>query len=97
MITQGSLESKHFVMVYGHEGRVCAAVTVNEPKWLELYERAIASGAPFPPVLEGISKPEKSEPIDPDFPEPAAPASEPYIVLTGHSPTDLNATFIHPK
>jgi NADPH-dependent 2,4-dienoyl-CoA reductase/sulfur reductase-like enzyme len=97
VITQGSLESKHFVMAFGHEGRVCAAVTVNEPKWLELYERLIAAGAPFPPVLEGISKPEQSELIDPDFPKSAPPDSSLYIVFTGYRPSDLKATLIHTK
>lgn len=97
VITQGSLESKRFVMAFGHKGRVCAAVTVNEPKWLELYERLIAAGAPFPPVLEGISKPEVSEPMDPDFPDRPEPDSEPYIVLTGHRPSDVTATLVHPK
>ncbi len=97
VITQGSLELKRFVMAYGHKGRVCAAITVNEPKWLELYERLIVAGAPFPPVLVGVSKPETSEPFDPDFPDAPVPDSAPYIVLTGYKPNELTATLVHRK
>ena len=97
IITQGSLESKRFVMAFGHKGRVCAAVTVNSAKWLELYERLIQAGAPFPPVLEGIDKPSDSKPVDPDFPDPGAPSSSPYIALTGYLPSEAKPTMVYPK
>ncbi len=96
VVTQGSIESGRFVMAYGHKGRVCAAVTMNEPKWLELYERLIVAGAEFPPVLEGVDRPEHSEPFDPDFPDPSAPSSSPYIALTGYMPSEIKATMVHP-
>jgi 3-phenylpropionate/trans-cinnamate dioxygenase ferredoxin reductase component len=88
IVTQGSFESKRFVMAFGHKGRVCAAVAVNSPKWLEPYEKLIGLAAPFPPALEGIDAPANAQIVDPDFPDPAESQPSPYIALTGHSPIE---------
>lgn len=86
VVTQGSLKSKRFVMAFGHQGRMCAAVAVNSPKWLEAYERLIAAAAPFPPELQAIDAPDDPQIVDPDFPAPNDKEPSPYIALTGHSP-----------
>lgn len=97
VVTQGSLESRRFVIAYGHKGRICAALTVNSAKWLELYEAEIMKQAPFPPDLEGLDRPAKSEVMDADFPDPSGPAPSPYIALTGHSVSDVQATMVVPQ
>ena len=50
MITQGSLDDAKFVAAYGKDGRVVAAVTFDQAKWLEAYQRLIEQAAPFPPA-----------------------------------------------
>ena len=50
-ITQGSTDDRRFVAVYGYKGRVVAAVTFDQARWLEFYERLIEQAAPFPPDL----------------------------------------------
>jgi len=97
VVTQGSFESRRFVIAYGRKGRLCAALTVNSAKWLDLYEAQIARQAPFPPVLEGIDRPVKTKILAADFPDSSAPASPPYISLTGHSLSDVNAEMVIPK
>jgi NADPH-dependent 2,4-dienoyl-CoA reductase/sulfur reductase-like enzyme len=96
IVTQGSLESKRFVMAFGHKGRVCAAVTVDSPKWLELFERQVASAAPFPPELKGVDEPLDAQVMKLEFPKSAANQSSPYIVLSGHSPINFQATMVIP-
>jgi len=96
MVVQGTLESRRFVVAYGRKGRLCAALTVNSAKWLELYEAEIARQAPFPPDLEGVARPAKPTVMDADFPPPSPEAPSPYIALTGHSLSDVKATFTIP-
>ena len=96
MVVQGTLESRRFVVAYGRKGRLCAALTVNSAKWLELYEAEIARQAPFPPDLEGIARPAKPTIMEADFPPASPEAPSPYIALTGHSISDVKATFTIP-
>ena len=85
------------MVAYGKKGRLCAALTVNSAKWLELYEAEIARQAPFPPDLEGIDRPVKTEILAADFPPPSSPASSPYIMLTGHDVSEMRAEMVIPK
>ena len=97
VVTQGSFESRRFVVAYGKKGRICAALTVNSAKWLELYEAEIARRAPFPPDLEGIDRPVKTAILAADFPPASSAASSPYIMLTGNSVSEAQAEMVIPK
>jgi hypothetical protein len=96
MITQGSLAERRFVGVYGHKGRVIAAVSFDNTRWLEFYERQIEQGAPFPveyPTMD--RRPEGRNPVDADFPDPSLPTHGPMVTLSGYSPADQQLVF-HP-
>lgn len=49
LVTQGSLDDHRFVTAYGYRGRVTAAASFNNGKWLNHYRRLIETAAPFPP------------------------------------------------
>ncbi|MEV5734680.1 FAD-dependent oxidoreductase [Streptomyces sp. NPDC052292] len=94
MITQGSLAERRFVGVYGHQGRVVAAVSFDNTRWLEFYQRQIERGAPFPveyPTMD--RRPEGRQPLDADFPDPSLPTHGPTVTLSGYSPADQQLVF----
>lgn len=94
MITQGSLAERRFVGVYGHQGRVVAAVSFDNTRWLEFYQRQIERGAPFPveyPTMD--RRPEGRQPLDSDFPDPSLPTHGPTVTLSGYSPADQQLVF----
>ena len=47
VLTQGSVSERRFVAVYGHKGRMVAALAVNMPRGLDAYEALIARKASF--------------------------------------------------
>jgi NADPH-dependent 2,4-dienoyl-CoA reductase/sulfur reductase-like enzyme len=94
VITQGSLASGRFVAVYGKEGRVVAAVTFNQGRWIEFYQRMIEAAAPFPPEMSVADGPTSSAPIPVAFPDPSAIASEATAILTGYDATDRRVQWI---
>ncbi|MEU3526212.1 FAD-dependent oxidoreductase [Streptomyces sp. NPDC038707] len=97
MITQGSLAERRFVGVYGHQGRVVAAVTFDNARWLEFYQRQIERGAPFPveyPTMD--RRPEGRQPVSAGFPDPSLPTHGPMVTLSGYSPADQQLVF-HPS
>src|SRR3954454_11858910 len=51
VVAQGSTEQRRFAAAYGKQGQLVGAATFNGARWLEHYERLIASTAPFPPDL----------------------------------------------
>jgi 3-phenylpropionate/trans-cinnamate dioxygenase ferredoxin reductase component len=83
VIAQGSLESSRFVAVYGHRGRITAAVSVNHTKWLEHYERLIEAGAPFPPEQNTV-EPALGIPVSSEVPGAELLSHGPSAALTGH-------------
>ena len=94
MITQGSLSERRFVGVYGHQGRVIAAVSFDNTRWLEFYQRQIERGAPFPAEYPTVDRrPENRQPVAADFPDPSLPTHGPTVTLTGYSPTDRRLVF----
>jgi 3-phenylpropionate/trans-cinnamate dioxygenase ferredoxin reductase subunit len=93
VITQGSVEKRCFAAVYGHRGRIVAAVTFNQGKWLRHYARLIEQSAPFPPPPAGWDQPEDMKPVPAEFPEPGVPTAMPEVVLTGHDPSERRAEF----
>ncbi|MFF3325543.1 NAD(P)/FAD-dependent oxidoreductase [Streptomyces sp. NPDC002889] len=94
LVAQGSLAERRFTGVYGYQGRVIAAVTFDQTKWLEFYQRLIESAAPFPPAFPTVDRrPEGLQPVSADFPDPSLPTHGPTVTLSGYSPADRRITF----
>ncbi|MBO1416624.1 NAD(P)/FAD-dependent oxidoreductase [Streptomyces sp. FH025] len=94
MVTQGSLAEGRFTAVYGYQGRMIAAVTVDQAKWLDFYEKKIEQVAPFPPEFPTVDRrPEGMEPVPAGFPDPSLPSHGPTVTLSGHSPSDRRVSF----
>ena len=89
IMTQGSPESACFAAAYGNsEGRIVAAVTFNHGRWLRHYRHLIERASPLPgPFGDGL--PGNPEPAR--FPHPADPYHSPTVIVTGHSPTEMDA------
>ncbi|MFI0712411.1 NAD(P)/FAD-dependent oxidoreductase [Streptomyces inhibens] len=95
VIAQGSLRDARLVAVYGYRGRVTAAVSVNQAKWLEHYQRLIETAAPFPPAPGAADRPESPAPVPSDVPDPKMLSHGPTVALTGHLP-DRRLTVVQP-
>ncbi|MFF4228652.1 NAD(P)/FAD-dependent oxidoreductase [Streptomyces sp. NPDC001820] len=94
LIAQGALAERRFTGVYGYQGRVIAAVTFDQTKWLEFYQRLIEGAASFPPAFPMVDhRAEGLRPIPADFPDPSLPTHGPSVTLSGYSPTDRRVTF----
>ena len=93
VFTQGSVEDRCFAAAYGRRGRIVAAVTFDQGKWLEHYAGLIAQSAPFPPPPPGWDRPADMTPIPAEFPDPGVPTALPEVVLTGHDPSERRAEF----
>ncbi|MEU5595068.1 FAD/NAD(P)-binding oxidoreductase [Streptomyces sp. NPDC020298] len=94
MITQGSLAERRFVGVYGCQGRVIAAVSFDNTRWLEFYQRQIETGAPFPVEFPTVDRrPEGRQPVPAGFPDPSLPTHGPTVTLSGYSPADRQLVF----
>ncbi|MET8948558.1 FAD-dependent oxidoreductase [Streptomyces sp. NPDC004542] len=94
MITQGSLAERRFVGVYGWQGRVIAAVSFDNTRWLEFYQRQIEMGAPFPVEYPTVDRrPEGRQPVPAGFPDPSLPTHAPTVTLSGYSPADRQLVF----
>jgi NADPH-dependent 2,4-dienoyl-CoA reductase/sulfur reductase-like enzyme len=94
IIMQGSVKDHRFVAAYGHQGRVVAAVTFNQAKWLQFYQELIETAAPFPPALHTFDQPSQLESLPAQFPDPALLTARPQVALTGHSPAERRAIFV---
>ncbi len=70
MITQGSIEEGRLIAVYGHAGRMVAAVAFNSSQSLEGYRYLIESGAAYPPELSASDQPETVVSLPAGFPGP---------------------------
>lgn len=95
--TQGSVAARSFSAAYGHEGRLVAAVTFDDAKWLDFYRRAIESNAGFPLALDALDGPAVGAPVPAGFPHPWEPYEPPPVVLTGHAVDEMRARMIRPK
>jgi NADPH-dependent 2,4-dienoyl-CoA reductase/sulfur reductase-like enzyme len=94
VVTQGSTQRRHFVAAYGMQGTMVGAVSFNNGRVLEHYERLIAAGAPFPPELGEIDDGTGDAPQPSAFPPPSAATHGPTTILTGNSPADLHVEHI---
>ena len=93
VFTQGSVKNRSFAAAYGRRGRIVAAVTFDQGRWLEYYAGLIEQSAPFPPPPPGWDRPDDMTPIPAEFPEPGVPTAIPEVVLTGHDPSERRAEF----
>ena len=92
LITHGSVEERRFAAVYGLNGQTVAAVTFDAGRFLQFYEHLIATSSPFPPDLGAVPDAADAEAVPAAFPPPAGVTHGPTVVLTGHAPTELDAT-----
>ena len=93
VVTQGSVPDRRFVAAYGYQGRVVGAVTFNQSKWLEFYERLIERAAPFPPSFRTVNQPDVMRPVPAEFPDRPIPTQDATVVVTGHDPSERRAAF----
>ncbi|GER90666.1 pyridine nucleotide-disulfide oxidoreductase [Dictyobacter vulcani] len=68
MVTQGSVERYRFVAAYGRQGRIIAAVSFDQGRWLEAYNTLIEEGATYPPQLAAADQPENMQSQPAGFP-----------------------------
>ncbi len=94
MIAQGSLKDARCVAAYGKDGRLVAAVSFDQGKWLEAYVRLIEQAAPFPLVQHGVDPPTAAAPVPAGFPEPRAFHLEETVILTGYDPNEKSVEWI---
>lgn len=96
VIAQGSLEARRLAMVYGYQGRVTAAVTVDMAKSLDYYTHLIETAAPFPPPPGAADRAIAADiPVPSDVPDPKGLSHGPTVALTGHLP-DRRLTLVQP-
>ena len=94
VVAQGSVEDRQFVAVYGYQGRITAAVTFNQAKWLEFYEGLIKAAAEFPPDFASVDKPAAMRPVPAEVPDRILPMSDATVILTGHTPNEWRAELV---
>jgi NADPH-dependent 2,4-dienoyl-CoA reductase/sulfur reductase-like enzyme len=92
VIAQGSVADRRFVAAYGYNGRVTAAVSFNNSKWLDYYKGLIAAAAPFPPDSPTPDQPHDMKPVPVEFPEREFLAAGATVVVTGHEPSERRVT-----
>lgn len=68
MVTQGSVNERRVVAVYGQRGRIVAAVAVNKPRSLPAYQAMIEAHTPFPPELHAADGPAELHLLPAGFP-----------------------------
>ncbi|HKF19655.1 MAG TPA: FAD-dependent oxidoreductase [Candidatus Dormibacteraeota bacterium] len=95
VVAQGSVEDRRFVAVYGRAGRIVAAVSFDQAKWLDFYRGLIESGAPFPPRFRTVDQPPALRPVPAEFPD-RIPAHQATVVVTGHAPNERRAVLVQP-
>jgi NADPH-dependent 2,4-dienoyl-CoA reductase/sulfur reductase-like enzyme/ferredoxin len=93
VVTQGSVDERRFVAVYGRADRITAAVTFNQSKWLDFYAGLIERSAPFPPEFRSVDRPPQVQPVPAEIPDQTFP-SHATVVVTGHDPSERRATLL---
>ena len=92
-VVQGSMDERRFVAVYGSAGRITAAVTFDQAKWLDFYAGLIEQSAPFPPTFRAVDRPPLVRPVPAEIPDQTY-ASHATVVVTGHDPSERRATLV---
>ena len=95
VIAQGSVRERRFVAVYGHRGRITAAVTFDQAKWLEFYAGLIERAAPFPPRFRTVDRPgDRRARSRPRSPTQIVAAHGATVVVTGHDPAERRVRLV---
>src|ERR1700729_1903316 len=89
VMTQGSPEDARFAAAYGtSDGQIVGAVTFNHGRWLDHYRGLIERASPLPgSFAAGLT----GQPEPAQFPHPADPYHGPTVIVTGYSPTEMDA------
>ena len=89
VMTQGSPRNACFAAAYGSSaGRIVGAVTFNHGRWLDHYRKLIERASPLPgPFDAGLA----GRSVPAGFHDPAGAYHGPTVVVTGHSPTAMDA------
>ncbi|MBH0781135.1 NAD(P)/FAD-dependent oxidoreductase [Nocardia bovistercoris] len=93
-VTQGSLNQNRFVATYGHRGRVTAAVSFDQGKWMDFYRGLIESAAAFPPEFSVLDPPESTEIHPVRWRDPATLSHGPTVCVTGYFPDERTMSVI---
>ena len=96
LISQGSVEDRCFVAAYGYNGRVTAAVSFDNAKWLDHYRRLIETAAPFPPPCPTPDQPGDMKPVPAGFPDPVLLTHGATVMVTGHEPSERRVVLAQP-
>lgn len=94
MIARGALAAGRFVAVYGKSGRTVAAVTFNQGRGIEYYQRLIEKAAPFPPAMPIADGETSRAPVPAAFPDRTAVVREATAILTGYDATERRVEWI---
>ncbi|MEU6339801.1 FAD-dependent oxidoreductase [Streptomyces sp. NPDC046977] len=95
-IVQGAVEKRSFVAVYGYRGRLTAAVSFNQSRWLDYYCTLIEAAAPFPPDPGTFDRPEDVVVQAADVPDPSQLSHGPTVAVTGHLPDERRVVRVPP-
>jgi NADPH-dependent 2,4-dienoyl-CoA reductase/sulfur reductase-like enzyme len=87
VLTQGAVDECRFVAAYGQGGRTVAALAVNMPRRLDVYQALIEARAPFPPKLHAPDGPGELWPVPAGFPPRGEPTHSPTATPTGPGPS----------
>jgi NADPH-dependent 2,4-dienoyl-CoA reductase/sulfur reductase-like enzyme len=87
VLTQGVVDERRFVAAYGRKGRVVAAVAVNMPRRLDMYQALIEDRAPFPPQLHAPDGPAELRPVPAGFPPRGQATHSSTAAQTGPGPS----------
>ena len=94
VFTQGSVEDRRFAAAYGRRGRIVAAVTFNQGKWLEYYAGLIEQLGAVPAARAGLRSARRHEAdAGPSSRTRRVPTAMPEVVLTGHDPSERRAEY----
>ncbi|MER6950853.1 FAD-dependent oxidoreductase [Nonomuraea sp. NPDC000554] len=94
VVPQGALSERRFVAAYGYQGRVIAAVSFDQAKWLDFYRGLIESAAPFPPDFTTVDRRlDGMRPVSACFPDPSLPSHGASVTVSGYSPSERRVTF----
>jgi NADPH-dependent 2,4-dienoyl-CoA reductase/sulfur reductase-like enzyme len=94
MLVQGSVASRRFVALYGKEGQVVAAVTFDQGRWIEFYQRLIEQAAPFPLEIVLADRPPLRVPVPASFPDRASIGYEATAILTGYDARERRVEWV---
>jgi NADPH-dependent 2,4-dienoyl-CoA reductase/sulfur reductase-like enzyme len=87
VLTQGAVDECRFVAAYGSKGRIVAALAVNMPRRLDMYQALIEARAPFPPELHASDGPTELRPVPAGFPLRGQATHSPTAAATGPGPS----------